>query len=180
MLGSTVPTGSGQRGRSSTNQNETNILTHRPRRSTANYSLEIYARNGLGPRKMDSGNGCAVAENPAKVTRSSGQTTCDAGGDDGAMLEADKECSETEHQTDDEEVTDDDDGGGGDDDDEDETEDEDKAEEVEGKERDETEESDVSKKSAVFCHLLSRPDCHWAVYSTVESKMCNKSEHKTD
>ena len=105
VLGSTVPTVSGQRGRSSTNQNETNILTHRPRRSTANYSLEIYARNGLGSRKMDSGNGCAVAENPATVTRSSGQTTCDAGGDDGAMLEADKECSETEHQTDDEEVT---------------------------------------------------------------------------
>ena len=94
---------------------------------------------------MDSGNGCAVAENPATVTRSSGQTTCDAGGDDGAVLEADKECSETEHQTDDEEVTDDDDGGDEDDDDEDETEDEDKAEEVEGKERDETEESDVSK-----------------------------------
>ena len=54
---------------------------------------------------MDSGNGYAVAENPATVTRSSGQTTCDAGGDNGAMLEADKECSETEHQTDDEEVT---------------------------------------------------------------------------
>ena len=50
-------------------------------------------------------------------------------------------------------VTDDDDGGDEDDDDEDEIEDEDEAEEVEGKERDETEESDVSKTSAVFCHL---------------------------
>ena len=79
---------------------------------------------------MDSGNGCLVAENPATVTRSSGQTTCDAGGDDGAMLVADKECSETEHQTDDKEVTDDDEGGDEDDDDEDETEDEDEAEEV--------------------------------------------------
>ena len=102
---------------------------------------------------MDSGNGCVVAKNPATVTRSSGQTTCDAGGDDGAMLEADKECSDTEHQTDDEEVTDDDNSDDEDDDDEDETEDEDEVEEVEGKERDETEESDVSKTSAVFCHL---------------------------
>ena len=50
---------------------------------------------------MDSGNGCVVAENPAMVTRSSGEMTCDAGGDDGAMLEGDEECSETEHQTDD-------------------------------------------------------------------------------
>ena len=81
------------------------------------------------------------------------------GGDDGAMLEADKECSETEHQTDDEKVTDDDDGGDEDDDDEDETEDEDEAEEVEGKERDETEESDLSKTSAVFCHLYHVQIC---------------------
>ena len=75
--------------------------------------------------------------------------TCDAGGDDRAMLEADKECSEIEHQTDGEEVTDDDDGGG-DDDDEDETEDEDEAEEVEGKGRDEAEESDVRKNQLYF------------------------------
>ncbi|XP_065180439.1 transcription termination factor 4, mitochondrial-like [Sycon ciliatum] len=84
-------------------------------------------------------------------------------------------CSETEHQTDDEEVTDDDDGGDEDDDDEDETEDEDRAEEVEGKERDETEESDVSKKSAVFCHLLSRPDCLSVYDDSHFSVLCRAS-----
>ena len=105
----------------------------------------------LAHAKWTSGNGCVVAENPTTVTRSSGQMTCDTGGDDGAMLEADEECSETEHQTDGEEIADEDDGGG-DDDDEDETEDEDEAEaeEVEGKGRNEAEESDVRKNQLYF------------------------------
>ena len=67
-------------------------------------------------------------------------------------------------------MTDDD----GDDDDEDETEDEDEAE-MEGKEQDETEESDVSKKSAVFCHLLSRPDCLSVCNDSHFSVLCRAS-----
>ena len=46
---------------------------------------------------------------------------------------------------------------------------------VEGKERDETEESDVSKKSAVFCHLLSRPDCLGVYDDSHFSVLCRAS-----
>ena len=40
---------------------------------------------------------------------------------------------------------------------------------------DETEESDVSKKSAVFCHLLSRPDCLGVYDDSHFSVLCRAS-----
>ena len=148
----------------------------RPRRSTANYSTEIYARNGQGARgasketrsqKLNGTPSRDVDElRTVALDRRREENTDDIRrltggeyglGDDAADDEDtdddeadDDEAADAEAADDDEADGDETAGGDGDKTDE---------EESGGREGDGADEGEIRKKSAVYLHLLSRPDC---------------------
>ena len=148
----------------------------RPRRSTTNYSTEIYARNSQGPRgaskenRNQKQNGTqsrdvdelrTVARDRRRKENTDGIRRRTGGeyelGDDAADDEDtdDDEAGDDEATDDDEaddDEADDDETAGGDGDKTDE-------EESGGREGDGADEGEIRKKSAVYLHLLSRPDC---------------------
>ena len=154
----------------------------RPRRSTANYSTEIYARNGQGPRgasketgsRGQNGTQSRDVDEVRTVTRDrrrkenmDGIRRLTGGeyelGDDAADDE-----NTDDDEADDGEDTDDDEAGDDEAADEDEADDGETAggdgdktdeEESGGREGDGADEGEIRKKSAVYLHLLSRPDC---------------------
>ena len=155
---------------------ESTPLIQRPRRATANYSTEIYARNGQGPRVADSTNRRKVDQYHESVSEADLGEQLRSRDEQGANGRQ-AVCTEKEDETDDqrmeEELDDETVGGetedevdnGGDDDHEDderneEEDDEMDEEELDGKQRDEADEYVDRKKSAVYLQvLLSRPDC---------------------
>ena len=143
----------------------------RPRRSTANFSTEIYARNGQGPRgaskenRTQKQNGIqsrdvdelrTVArdrrrkENTDGIRRRIGSEY--ELGDDAADDEDTDDDEAGDDEAADDDKADDDETAGGDGDKTDE-------EESGGREGDGADEGEILKKSAVYLHLLSRPDC---------------------
>ena len=151
-------------------------------RSTANYSTEIYARNGQGPRgasketgsRGQNGTQSRDVDEVRTVTRDrrrkenmDGIRRLTGGeyelGDDAADDE-----NTDDDEADDGEDTDDDEAGDDEAADEDEADDGETAggdgdktdeEESGGREGDGADEGEIRKKSAVYLHLLSRPDC---------------------
>ena len=139
-----------------------------------NYSTEIYARNGQGPRVANSTNRRRVEQ--YHVVSVSEADLEERSRDERLAIGRQVVCIETENETDEEkieeeldketvgeETTDEVDDGGDDDradDERNEDEDHERDEEgSDGKERDEADECVVRRKSAVYLHLLSRPDC---------------------
>ena len=147
-----------------------NPWVQRSRRSTANYSTEIYARNGQGPRGASKETGSrgqngipsrdvdevrTVTRDRRRKENMDGIRRLTGGkyelGDDAADDEdTDDDEAGDDEAADDDEADDDETAGG----DGNKTE-----EESGGREGDGAAEGEIRKKSAVYLHFLSRPDC---------------------